>query len=502
MGILLTAALILLALIFMASIFHKINVPVIILSLGIGIIFGSDVTGIIYFDDAVLAKELANTALMFILFIGGFGTKKQNLKLVFKPVSLLATIGIILTAGITGTVFHLLTGWSLLTSLLIGSILSSTDAAAVFSILKNRPIEHKVKTLTEMESVANDPMAIVLTMFIINMMTGKQMSAWGSILSFLWQMLGGVGIGIIIGYMAVYLFNKIRHNEPEFFYVYLIAIVLLSYSVADKCHASGMLSTFLAGFVMGNKKIPYKKGLLSFNNAISFITNIGLFILFGLLAFPRMFSLIWDKGLIVFLIITLISRPVTVFILTLFSKLNLKEKIFISAVGIRGAVPIVLATYPAAMGLDPNREIFNIVFFTVTLSMIVQGTTIVKLASMFNLITKGRKSARILELVTVQDTNYEIIEVYIDEEFYEGSCLISDLKLPPGTLITFVNRDDMIMAPSGSMEIKPRDTLTILVEKKDIEMIPIEILRSFIIKNMGDQHEKKTITKQSVEELS
>ena len=484
-------AMVLLTLVLIASVFHKVNVPVIILSLFIGIIFGSDVTGIIYLDNAGLVRDVANVALMFILFIGGFGTKQQHFRLVLKPVLLMATLGIVMTAVVTGYLFHLITGWSLLKSLLVGSIISSTDAAAVFSIFKGRPIENHLRTLTELESVTNDPMAVVLTMFVIDLISGRQTGTMITALSFIWQLLGGIGIGILIGFIAVYLFQKIRHIEVEFFYIYMIAIVLLSYSLADAAHASGMLSTFFAGFVMGNRKIPYKKGLIAFNNTLSFITNVGLFILLGLLAFPRDFAGIWQLGVIIFIILTLVARPAMVWLLTLFTGMRPKEKLFISAVGVRGAVPIVLATYPAAMGLDAGHEIFNLVFFTVALSMIAQGTTIVPLARKLGLTTKDRnKLPKILELVTVQDTNYEIIEVFIDDEFYEGSCMVKDLKLPPGTLITLINRQNRIIAPSGSEVILPNDSLTVLVEKQFIDMIPVEILRSFVIKRIEEQQHK------------
>lgn len=481
------AAMVLLTLVLMASAFHRVNVPVIILALFIGLFFGSDVTGLIYLDNAQLVKEIANGALMFILFIGGFGTKQQHFRPVLKPVILMATLGIIITALITGYLFHLVTGWPWLMALLLGAIISSTDAAAVFSIFKGRPIENRLRTLTELESVSNDPMAVVLTMFVISLLTGKQAGTMRAVLEFAWQLSGGVGIGMLIGYLAVYLFRKIRHIEPEYFYIYMIAVVLLSFSLADLVKSSGMLSSFFAGFVMGNRNIPYKKGLLAFNNTLSFITNVGLFILLGLLAFPRNFSRIWLQGLIVFLILTFVARPLMVWLLTLFSGLRPKEKLFISAVGVRGAVPIVLATYPAALGLDGGHEIFNIVFFTVSLSMLVQGTTIVPLARKLGLVTKANnKLPKLLELVTVQDTNYEIIEVFIDEEYYEGSCLVKDLKLPPGTLITFINRQNQIIAPSGGVEILPNDILTVLVDKRHIDMIPIEILRSFIIKRVND----------------
>lgn len=481
-----TAAIILLTLVLMASVFHKVNVPVIILSLFIGIIFGSDVFGLIYLDDAIFVKDVANAALMFILFIGGFGTKHQHFRLVLKPVLLMATLGIVMTALITGFLFHLISGWPWLMALLVGSIVSSTDAAAVFSIFKGRPIDNKIRTLTELESVSNDPMAVILTMFVIGLIKGGETNSLHAALSFLWQLGGGVGIGIGIGFLAVHVFKKIRNVEPEYFYIYMIAIVLLSYSLADLARASGMLSSFFAGFVMGNKQIPYKKGLVAFNNALSFITNVGLFILLGLLAFPRNFSQIWFHGVAVFVILTFIARPLMVWLLTLFSGLKPKERLFLSAVGVRGAVPIVLATYPAALGLDSGHEIFNIVFFTVAFSMLVQGTTIVTLARKLGLLLKDRnKLPKLLELVTVQDTNYEIIEVFIDNEYYEGSCLVKDLKLPPGTLITFINRNGKIIAPSGSAEIFPNDTLTILVEKSYIELIPVEILRSFVIKRLN-----------------
>lgn len=484
------AALALLALVIMASVFHKINVPVILMSLLIGIIFGSDVTGIIHLDDAVMVKEVANVALMLILFIGGFSTKLAHFKLVMRPVALLATVGVILTALITALIFHWVVGWEFLTAMLICSIISSTDAAAVFSILKGKSLEKRIKTLSELESVSNDPMAVVLTLFIISLITGAGMSTTQAFLLFLWKLIGGVGMGLAVGYVAVYVFHKIRHLEAEFFYIYMFSVVFLSYSLAEVIGASGMLSSFFAGLYIGNKAIPYKKGLIAFSNILSFITNVALFILLGLLSFPRSFVNIWQQGLILFAIITLVGRPITVFLLTLLDKLNLKEKVFLSAIGIRGAVPIVLATYPLALGLDPDHEIFNLVFFIVTLSMILQGTSIVALAKKFKLIVKeDTKAPKILELITVQDTNYEIVEIYIDEEFYEGSCLVSDLKLPSGTLITLIKRDGEIIAPSGSVEIRPRDTLTVLVDKHNIDMIPVEILRSFVLKNIQELDE-------------
>lgn len=482
----LIGSIILLTLIGFAALFHKINIPLIILSLIIGIVFGSDVSGIIYFDDYNLAKNIANIALMFILFTGGFNTKKSHLQTVIKPVSLLASVGIMLTASITGYLFHLITGSPLILSFLIGTILSSTDAAAVFSILKNNNLHSKVKSITEMESVLNDPMAIVLTLFILDFSSGTEVSFIKTLMIIIWKFIGGIVVGISIGLIAVKIFNRIRKLDKEFFYIYLLAVILFSYAFAEKLQVSGMISTFFAGFILGNNSIPYKKGLVSFNNAISFITNTALFVLLGLLVFPKNFSKIWDKGVIVFLIISFVARPVTVYLLTLSARLNLKEKIFISWSGIKGAVPIVLATYPAALGLDKNHDIFNIVFFAVSLSMIIQGSTLTKLLDLLNLKSHNKSThSQTVELVSIQDTNYEIIDVFIDPSLYEGTCKIHELKLPPGTLVIFINRHKKMITPSGSSEIQPNDILTILVDKEFIVMIPIEIMRSFVIKNLS-----------------
>ncbi|HQJ40037.1 MAG TPA: potassium/proton antiporter [Exilispira sp.] len=480
---LLITSIILLVVVFIAAIFNKQNIPLIILALAVGIIFGSDVTGIIYFDDAKMAQQLANIALIFILFAGGFGTKKSNLSPVIKPTMLLATAGVLLTANIAAILFSFLTRWPYQKSILLCSIISSTDAAAVFSILRSRSIDSKVSSITEIESASNDPMAILSTTFIIQIIIGTGFNTLASILLFIWQLIGGVGFGILFGLMGTFLFGKIKELDVGYFYIMLIGWILFSYSIADLCRASGMLCVFFAGFIMGNKKFPYKSGISSFTETLSFIANVGLFILLGLLVFPKKFSGIWELGVILFFVITFISRPITVFLCTFFTKLSFKEKIFISWSGLRGAVPIVLATYPAAAGIDSEHQIFNIIFFAVVLSIIVQGTTIGKFADFLNLSVKiKRKTKQAMELVTIHDLNYELVEIYIDENIYEGECKISDLSLPVGTTITMINRDNSVIAPSGQTLILPGDILFVLTDSKKIEEVSEKILRMFLKK--------------------
>lgn len=480
---LLLTALIIIFIVFSAVISRKLNIPLIIISLLIGIIFGSDVTGIIYFDNALLAKEVANIALIFILFAGGYGTKSSHLKSVIKPTMLLATVGVLITANISGFIFYYISGWTFLNSLLLGAIISSTDAAAIFSILRSRSINQNVTMITEIESAANDPMAIVFTTFVIQLIVGSNFSTSYSVLLFTWQLFGGVGFGILTGFIGTFLFNKLRDIDVGYFYLFLIGIILLSFGLADFCKASGMLSAFFAGTVMGNRKLPYNNGISSFTEILSFIGNVCLFVLLGLLVFPKDFSNIWHLGVILFLIITFIARPVAMFLCTFFTKLSLKDKTFLCWSGIRGAVPIVLATYPAAAGIDNDHQIFNIIFFAVTLSVIFQGTTIGKLADLLNLSVKSRaKSTKSMELVTVHETNYELIEIFIDNDIYEGECKVSDLSLPVGTTITMINRNNTVLAPSGETVIYPGDILSVLIEKKKIKKGIDEILRMFLKK--------------------
>ncbi|HOV12683.1 MAG TPA: potassium/proton antiporter [Spirochaetota bacterium] len=476
----LITALILLFIVFTATLSRKLNIPLIIIALVIGIVFGSDVTGLIYFDNAQLSQKIANIALVFILFSGGFGTKTSNLRPVIKPTMLLATIGVLLTAGISSIIFCLLSGWTFFKSLLLCAIISSTDAAAVFSILRTRSLNKNVASMAEIESAANDPMAIIMTTFIIQIILGVSLKTEFIIGLFIWQLVGGITIGIIMGFVGSYIFGKIKDNDVGYFYIFLIGIILFSYGIADLCKASGMLSVFFAGYIMGNKKLPYKNGISSFTEILSFISNVGLFVLLGLLVFPKQFSGIWINGILLFVILTFIARPLAVFICTFFTKLSFLEKIFLSWSGLRGAVPIVLATYPLAAGIDSEHQIFNIIFFTVTLSLFIQGSTIGKIADFLKLGTKQQhKSKQTMELVTIHDTNIELIEVFIDPDIYDGTCKISNMTLPIDTTITMISRNNKIIVPSGQTIILPGDNLSLLTDNKKIEETISELFKMF-----------------------
>ena len=378
-------ALVLFAIIIIAS---KFRVPFIVIALFAGILFGSDVLGMIEFNDFGTAKVIADYALVFILFIAGFSTKKDKLKLVLAPAMTLATGGVIVTAGVTAILLHFFLSLDIMVSILIGCIIASTDAAAVFSIMRTKSIDPKLSSMVEIESATNDPMGIVLTTIVISLMVSMSDVSFGhgEILgNLLWQILGGAAIGLLIGWAVVFLSKFVAKLDKEYFYVYLIAVIMFSYGVADFVGANGILSAFFAGFMLGNSNIPNKSDAFALFDALATIGNVVIFVMLGLLVSPKEFGNIWLSGIVLFAALTLVARPVAVWGCTFFTKNTLKEKTFICWSGLRGAVPIVLATYPAAAGLDENGYIFNTVFFAVLLSLLVQGVTITKLADKLKL---------------------------------------------------------------------------------------------------------------------
>ena len=381
-------ALVLFAIVLIAS---KFRVPFIVIALFAGILFGSDVLGMIKFYDFEMASKVASYALVFILFIAGFSTNKERLKMVLAPAMSLATAGVIITAGVVAVLLHFILKLDIMVSILIGCIIASTDAAAVFSILRTRSFDPKLSSTVEIESATNDPMGIILTTIVISLMVSMKSVAYGQgqiIGKLLWQIIGGAGIGLLIGYGVVFLSRFVAKLDKEYFYVYLFAVIMFSYGAADFFKANGILSAFFAGFMLGNSNIPYKSEVEDLFNALATMGNVVIFVMLGLLVSPKEFANIYLQGIVLFGVLTFIARPVAVWASTFFTKSSLKEKTFICWSGLRGAVPIVLATYPAAAGLDADRFIFNIVFFAVLLSLLVQGVTITKLADKLKLTGK------------------------------------------------------------------------------------------------------------------
>jgi len=477
------AAIILISIVLTARAASRWRLPLVVIALAAGIIFGSDVLGLVYFDNPVMAKKLADFALIFVLFAGGFGTRRELLKLVFGPAMALSTLGVIITALTTATLLWLAIGGGIMHALMLGVVVSSTDAAAVFSILRSRSLNRRLSAITEIESATNDPMAILLTVAVVQF-AGAQLQSPANIgLMIIWQLLAGIGTGLVVGEIGVFLFKHLKTIDRGFFYLFLVGIIFLSYGAADIIGASGIISAFFAGFILGDSKLPYKKTMTSFLEALATIANVGIFVMLGLLAFPKELGSIWKEALILFAILTFIARPAAVLICTAFGSFSFKDKLFISWSGLRGAVPIVLATYPYAAGIETSHDIFNIVFLAVSLSIVVQGSTISKLAGWLKLVTKSKPApSQVMELVTLGDSDLEMCEIHIDEAQYSGSIEIASLNLPHGTTITMINRNEEIIAPQGSTKIHPGDVLYVLVKSDNIDTVNLEISGKLIPK--------------------
>jgi cell volume regulation protein A len=438
--------------------------------IGVGMLAGSDFLNLIYFDDMKLTQSIANFGLIFIIFESGFYTKKSALKQSFGPSMTLATLGIIITAFGLGYLIHLILNFDLLYSFMIGAIISSTDAAAVIMIIRQNPIQQNVSSILEVESAANDPMAILLTVLMIQLLTGGTGGGFLFISSqLLWQLLGGILIGYISSKTGRYLFNNLKSDNKGHYYVLFIGMILFSYSLAGLMKTNGIIAIFFSGYWFGNFDFIFKMGISHFIDGLSSFFNMAIFLLLGLLVFPKSMITFWKEGFIVAALLILIVRPLTVFLCTYPFKLKLKEMAFISWGGIKGAVPVVLATYPAIYGLDNNHKVFNIVFFAVLLSCLLQGTTINRLAKKLGLIISSQnKSAFYIQLFALDNTDLEMIEAHISDESQIIKKSIRELKFPAHTLITAIIRGKEIISPNGNTVINKNDVMFILTKKANI----------------------------------
>lgn len=472
--------LILLGVVIAAVWLDRWSVPVILVALGIGIAIGSDVLGIWHFDNVDAANNLANVALVFILFHGGLATKRADFKEVAVPAGGMATWGVILTAAMTFGFLHFVLGWAAAKSLLLAVVISSTDAAATFSILRRQSLPSKLSSTIEIESAANDPMAILLTLVVVE---GLSTGSSGGLLIvplFLWKFLAGPIIGWLMARGALAIFNRLNPQDRGYYYVLLLAVVLLTYGVSELAMASGMLAVFTAGFVMGNQHFIYKQGVRNFSAALSMIANIGVFVMMGLLVFPHQWSGLWVNGIILFLVLTFFARPAAVWIGTFGMKLGARERHFMCWAGLRGAVPIVLATYPMAAGLAVGEEVFNLVFFAVLLSVSTQGSTLGILAHRLGLSVPARPQPRYgIEFVTMAHSDLDLFVVDLPGPQGRPGPRVRDLVLPPRALITLITRGSEVVAPTGHTRLLGWDQVTVLARVDDEDAVHTALVQPF-----------------------
>ncbi|MGD6967326.1 potassium/proton antiporter [Rossellomorea vietnamensis] len=459
----------------------RLGVPALVLFILVGMLAGSDGLGIIYFDNAKLTQLIGILALVMILFEGGLQTKISTVKSVAKPALSLATLGVLITTSVVAVAAKLILGVSWLEGFLFGAIVGSTDAAAVFAVLKGQNVKGELGSTLEVESGTNDPMAVFLTISFIELLTVENPSYPLIIGSFFWQMGLGLVLGILFGKLATRSINRINLDSSGLYPVYAMAFALLAYSITDLFNASGLLAVYVAAMLIGNSELTYKHSIFKFNEGFAWMMQILMFVILGLLVFPsQLFT--WDvalKGVLLSAILILLARPAAVFLSLVKSDFDVKEKVFLSWAGLRGAVPIVLATFPLIAGIENSPMIFNVVFFVVLTSALIQGSTISIFAEKLGLTgPKKIDPVHSLELVSIGRANAEIMEVEVNEETpIVGKSLI-EIVFPKDVLINAIIRGSELVTPYGETVIEKGDILYILVSrssKRDLKkMLNVE----------------------------
>lgn len=476
--VLIAAALLLLFSVLISKISDRFGVPTLLLFLILGMLAGSDGPGGIYFDNPTQAQFIGVIALVLILFSGGLDTEWRHIQPVLKEGLLLSTLGVLITAGVAGLCAHLLLDLSLTEGLLFGAIVSSTDAAAVFSVLRSRGIhlQGKLKPLLELESGSNDPMAVFLTLGLIQWLTQPNPSVGQMVGLFIQQMLIGAVLGLGMGRVMLFLINRLKLGYEGLYPVLTLSLVFLTYGVTAVLGGSGFLAVYLAGIVLGHYDFIHKRSLLRFHDGLAWLMQIAMFLTLGLLVFPSRLLPIVGVGLLCAAALILLARPLSVFVSLLFSSLNLREKTFVSWVGLRGAVPIVLATFPLLAGVSHADLMFNVIFFVVLTSVLLQGTTIPLMAHWLK-VDAPETPRRVypIEYTPVGGFKSELKELTLSPESPAVGKAIVELGLPDEFLIILIAREKDFILPSGGTVLQGGDTLLVLADKASFEAVQAKI---------------------------
>jgi len=450
------------------------GVPALLLFLSLGMLAGSDGPGGFYFDNAWLSQAMGTVALAYILFAGGLSTDMQSVKIVTKPALVLSTAGVVITALLVGLFVRYFLNLPWLNAFLIGSIVSSTDAAAVFAILrsKNVGLKEPLKPLLELESGSNDPMAIFLTIGFITLLQNPESSLFLLVPLFLKQMFFGLVLGYGLAKFFIWGVNRIKLFYDGLYPVLSLGWVLLIYGVTAQLGGSGFLAVYIAGLVLGKNPFIHKKSISRFHDGISWLMHILMFFTLGLLVFPSQLIPIAGIGLLISAVLIFVARPVAVFLGLMFSKFSLREKTLISWVGLRGSVPIVLATFPLLAGFDPDHFIFNLVFFIVITSVLFQGTTIPPVARLLKvdapLVYKRQYS---IDFDGSLKSDMKLEDFIVPYGSKAANQPILNLGFPKDILITLIIRGDEYITPRGDTILEEGDVLLLLASDESLPKV-------------------------------
>lgn len=455
---------------------YRFGVPALLLFLLVGMLFGSDGLGI-QFNSPQQAQFIGMIALSIILFSGGMDTKMTEIRPVLGEGVVLATAGVFMTALVTGGFVYWISGitgqhiaLTLVEALLLSSVMSSTDSASVFSILrsKNLHLKHNLRPMLELESGSNDPMAYLLTILFIQMVQAENMSIGSLALELIIQLGMGALCGYFLGRLAVLTLNKINIQYESLYPVLLLALVFFVFSFTNLLRGNGYLAVYIAGVIVGNRPFIHKKSVTSFFDGFAWLCQIIMFLTLGLLVNPHELLEVASLGLLVGVFLILIARPVSVFLCLLpFRKLPIKGRIFVSWVGLRGAVPIIFATYPQIAGVPHADLIFNVVFFITILSLIVQGMSIPWVANRLHLAMPEPKTGNTFGVELPESIKSAMSEITLTNELLQKGNQLMHLSLPDNTLVVMINRDNNYIVPTGKTQLKAGDKLLVITDNDE-----------------------------------
>lgn len=485
--ILLAAVLILLGVI-SSQLSARLGLPVLVLFLIVGMLAGEDGPGGIFFDNADAAHSLGTLALAIILFDGGLQTPIKSIKQVWKPASALATFGVLITGIVTGYSAAYILDLPLLQGMLLGAIVGSTDAAAVFSLLRNAGIHlnKKLKATLEIESASNDPMAIFLTVGLLEVLVNDMKPGTGLLVMFLSQMGLGAIIGLAVGWLSIRLINRIQLVSAGLYPVLVAACGMLSFGIAANIGGSGFLAVFITGVVIGNSRFVFQRSTFLFHDGLAWLSQITMFVVLGLLITPTSLLDVWFEGLLIALVLIFIARPLAVFPILAIFGFNLREITLVSWVGLRGSVPIILAIFPLIFGLPGAALIFNVVFFVVLISATLQGSSLAWMAKKLKLTLPAPVTpTATLEITALGDVDADIVEYSLGNLSPAVGRRISHLALPEHAVMAMITRDSKVIAPRGSTLLQAGDQIFIVL--KPITRAFVDFVFSGKLSSEGDE---------------
>jgi cell volume regulation protein A len=450
-----------------AMVADRVRVPGLVLFLGLGMLVGSDGPGGVHFDDVELTRTLGTIGIVLILFEGGLSAGWDEIRPVLKPAISLAIVGTILTAAIAAVAAGLLFDLGTLEALIVGAAIAATDSAAIFAVLRGSTLRRRIARTLEGESGLNDPIAVLLVTGFISLLEDPGYGIEDMVLGFAGELVIGAAVGALIGIGARWAFVRLDYPTPGLYPVASIAAAALAFGLADVSHGSGFLAVYLTGLTLGTGIVPAQRTITAFHQGLSWVAQISLFFLLGLLVFPSQLADVALQGTALALALIFVARPAATFVATLVERYRFRERVMLSWAGLRGAVPIWLATLPVIAGVEGSGLLLNDIFFVVVISTLLQGFTFEPLAKRLGLTTgEAALPEPVVETGMIQELGGDVLAIRIAPGDAAVGRMVKELGLPRQALVSIIVRDGQAVLPRGSTVVAGGDELHVLVRRE------------------------------------